>query len=383
MAANEYTSDRKAVIKRIEEAIGTQFGHWESSHVTRAELETLTEDFSIRAADEMSPREFILILLEYLNHLNNMHTMCFDMDVEPVDFVGVSSMGMSIEYIGGSWVVAQSTRAGLTPGDELISVGNESVAAFVDKCSNYFGELQDKTKTMRLNLFLPLVLPSCETQIGVRTISGAIRSVVIDRSTSRSTQPSTEGRRCGPGGSAYVRVPSFLRPEFEETAIDFVREYSKAESLVIDLRGNRGGNTPRRLISALMDRPWRWWRERRVGEDNYCDPLMTEPGVGAYRGRLAILVDRDTFSAAEDFTMTFKDNGRAVVIGEQTFGSSGQPYFMEIGSLTVGIGSMRVRMPNGHEFENVGIEPDIAIELKHRHLLQGDSYVEEALESLA
>ncbi len=36
-------------------------------------------------------------------------------------------------------------------------------------------------------------------------------------------------------------------------------------------------------------------------------------------------------SACEDFVMPFKDNGRAVLVGGSTAGSSGQPYVLDLG----------------------------------------------------
>ena len=36
----------------------------------------------------------------------------------------------------------------------------------------------------------------------------------------------TEGRWLEPGRLAYVRVPSFMEPQFEKRAVELVREYS-------------------------------------------------------------------------------------------------------------------------------------------------------------
>lgn len=50
-------------------------------------------------------------------------------------------------------------------------------------------------------------------------------------------------------------------------------------------------------------------------------PARYDPPEGAYRGRLAVLVDGDTASAAELFAATLQDNRRATIIGAPTFGS--------------------------------------------------------------
>ena len=59
--------------------------------------------------------------------------------------------------------------------------------------------------------------------------------------------------------------------------------------------------------------------------------------------------------------MPFKDNGRALLVGETTGGSSGQPALCEIGEgMRCGIGAKRQYFPDGGPFEGLGIEPDIA-----------------------
>jgi carboxyl-terminal processing protease len=71
----------------------------------------------------------------------------------------------------------------------------------------------------------------------------------------------TEGRWVDPERLGYIRVPSFFEPGFEKRAVELVREYGKAAALIVDVRGNAGGSTPRELTRALMTRPYRWWTE--------------------------------------------------------------------------------------------------------------------------
>jgi carboxyl-terminal processing protease len=88
----------------------------------------------------------------------------------------------------------------------------------------------------------------------------------------------------------------------------------------------------------------------------------SEPAADAYQGRLAILADGGCFSACEDFVMPFKDNGRAIVVGETTGGSTGQPYVVELGDgMQAIVGSKREMLPDGSRFEGVGIRPDVEI----------------------
>lgn len=71
----------------------------------------------------------------------------------------------------------------------------------------------------------------------------------------------TEGRWLKSGVTAYIRIPAFLRPPFEERALDYVHQFQNAKTLIIDVRNNGGGIPPKRLVAALMDRPYRTWKE--------------------------------------------------------------------------------------------------------------------------
>jgi carboxyl-terminal processing protease len=138
-----------------------------------------------------------------------------------------------------------------------------------------------------------------------------------------------------------------------------------------------------------MDRPFRWWVENsplHVGllayqaQRGYSGRLFdnssllwrfpaTDPEATAYRGRLLILVDRATLSAAEDLVMPFQDNGRAVILGEATGGSTGQPYYHTFDNgMAFAIGTKRATMPDGTRFEGVGIAPDIPVEVRRQDL---------------
>lgn len=138
-----------------------------------------------------------------------------------------------------------------------------------------------------------------------------------------------------PNRRFQLTLPSFAAPEFEARAIQCVANLPDDVHLTIDVRRNAGGNTPCDLVAALMPMPYRFWRhatlvqsglERTEGVPSrmqITEPARIEPTTGAFRGPMTILIDRGTFSAAEDFVLPFKDNGRAWIVGEATGGSSG------------------------------------------------------------
>lgn len=91
------------------------------------------------------------------------------------------------------------------------------------------------------------------------------------------------------------------------------------EGLVIDLRGNGGGSLSEALeLTGLFIKAGPVVQTRdasgKVEINNDPDPSIT------YTGPLAVLVDRNSASAAEIFSGALQDYQRAIIIGEPTFG---------------------------------------------------------------
>ena len=204
----------------------------------------------------------------------------------------------------------------------------------------------------------------------------------------------------------YISINNFGRLkgiETEYTAIKAVKSLWNSKALIIDVRGNSGGSTPRRLMGILMDRKYKgeifavakqrsfddvmsmiYYRKKlKAHEYAYEKVIMYKPAKRHYTGRIFILADHDTISAAEDFMMPFKIGGRATIIGSTTSGSTGNPHILHFDSGRIGvrIGALRCWMPDGSAFEGVGIKPDIAIYPSPENMRNGrDPVLEKALE---
>ena len=90
------------------------------------------------------------------------------------------------------------------------------------------------------------------------------------------------------------------------------------------------------------------------------------------------------FVACQLCAMPFKDNHRALIVGQKTSGSTGQPYVVEFDNgMMVLIGAKRASFPDGMPFEGVGIKPDVEVQPKVEELAKGrDVALEAALHAL-
>ncbi len=284
--------------------------------------------------------------------------------------------------IDGRWVVTETPCPDLKPGDVIEKIDGKPFDQFYSEARPYisassesgarnvlFSQMEDFAP------FAPLFPEKFEL-----TLAGN-RKVTIDRRALHNKPARTEGRWIEPGKLAYIRVPSFFYPENEKRAVELVREFGQASAIIVDVRGNFGGATPSDLSAQLMDRPYRWWSESTPitmpyfryrasqGQWQYSpfkQPQMVwqsnwqDPPKERFNGKVVLLVDGGCYSACEDFTMPFKDNHRAIIVGEATSGSTGQPYVAQLGDgMMVLIGTKRAIFPDGTPFEGVGIKPDV------------------------
>ena len=87
-----------------------------------------------------------------------------------------------------------------------------------------------------------------------------------------------------------------------------------------------------------------------------------------YRGYpMAVLINGNTASAAELFTIVMKDYGLATIVGETTYGKGvyqniiGLDYWGFTGGLRLTVGNYNP--PISQNFDGVGIEPNIPVSL--------------------
>jgi carboxyl-terminal processing protease len=286
--------------------------------------------------------------------------------------------------VEGKWAITWSRDPRLSKGDVVRAIDGMDIQAFIRDKQRYIAASNERS-AQSLVFDRPYLFPQRFTL----DLEGD-RHVSIDREAARKlpTQearpPAAEGRWLVEGSIGYLRILGFNDPNFEKSSIAFVRNYHNAKCLIIDVRGNGGGSTPYELIRVLMDQPWKDWTTSTPSQvalyraqGRPPAPLRIEtrryqPRPGAFAGRLLLLVDRFSCSACEDFIMAFKNNGRATLLGETTEGSSGQPFFLNLGNgMSLLVGAARYSFPDGSPFEGVGIKPTIPIEPRLTDLRAG------------
>ena len=206
-----------------------------------------------------------------------------------------------------------------------------------------------------------------------------------------------------PGNIGLLKIPSFQTNNFDlQTFGDlYEQKIVSTDGLIIDIRDNTGGNSQvGQIIMMLLatdtipQASWEtpkyeaayasWgkkWDCETIASDTIVPFCISHPNdMPKYDKPIILLVNGTTFSAAEDFTVLFKNANRGKLVGTPTGGSTGNPILVDLGWGYYGrICTRHEKLADGTEFIGVGIQPDVVVEETESVIFGNDNVIEEAL----
>ena len=164
------------------------------------------------------------------------------------------------------------------------------------------------------------------------------------------------------GGVGYLKINNFDSGCAEKSiaAIESLREQGET-SLLFDVRFNPGGHKDElvELLDYLLpEGPLFRSVDYKGNEDiDYSDASCVELPM-------AVLVNGDSYSAAEFFAAALQEYGVGTVVGTQTVGKANyqQTFVLSDGS-AVAVSTGHYQTPHGVTLAGVGITPDIPVEV--------------------
>lgn len=167
----------------------------------------------------------------------------------------------------------------------------------------------------------------------------------------------------------YLRITDFNMESSNgqhSTSSEFLDEFTALQNngmkkLIIDLRDNPGGILDEACNIADMFIPEGTitYTETKDGERNYIysDSEFTDIPI-------VILINGNSASASEVFTGALKDYGKATVVGTTSYGKgivqNVYPFYDGSG---ISLTSSKYYTPNGICIHEIGIEPDVVVEM--------------------
>lgn len=185
-----------------------------------------------------------------------------------------------------------------------------------------------------------------------------------------------------PDDIQYIRLSSFISKNAAAEIEEILNNCNNKKGIILDLRSNPGGLLTNAIyISDMLLKGGAI--VSTVDRDRY--KITTRAKYGQVTEKpIVVLINKGSASASEILSGALKDNHRATIVGEQSFGKG---LVQEINKLPddagMNITIQRYLTPSGQDINKKGISPDVVIELTEENVNDKDDVqINKALEIL-
>jgi carboxyl-terminal processing protease len=236
-------------------------------------------------------------------------------------------------------------RAGIKPGDVIVAVDGKSIVGM---------SLGEAVLLIRGPEGSPVTL-TVERGGAASPLQLTVTREVIKVNSVRS--------RMLDGGIGYLRITSFTSQTGSEmdSALKALMD-QHPRGLVLDLRSNPGGyvSSAVDVVSQFLDHGVVLYQQPADGQR---EPINVHSGGLATSTPLVVLVDHGSASASEIVAAALRDNRRATLVGQPTFGKGTMQSIHELSDRSnLRITSAQWLTPSGAPLHGNGLVPDLMVE---------------------
>jgi carboxyl-terminal processing protease len=235
-------------------------------------------------------------------------------------------------------------NAGVHPGDEIDEVDGKPV------------------KGQSLDQVVKQIRGPINTKVGITLLRAQEKKKI---SITRAEIPirAVANEVVLPGNIGYIRLDSFISQKANDEMRQSLKRLSSCNGIIVDLRNNPGGllSNAIEIANMFLDRgvivstiDADGYKTSQVSARN---PITKQP--------LVVLINKGSASASEILSGALRDNSRAKLVGEKSFGKG---LVQAINKLDDGSGInvtiAKYLTPNDTDINKVGIVPDYEVSLK-------------------
>lgn len=322
-----------------------------------------------RYENKLKTKEDAYVAIEtMLSSLNDPYTRFLDpkeFSEETQSIKGsLKGIGTQIGIRDGELVIiapledSPAERAGLLADDKILEINGESTKGIsIDAAADKIRGEKGTTVTLLIQR---------------KGVPNKTYSVVRDEIEVKSVscKPPFETTKI-PNDIQYIRLSSFISKNAAAEIESILNNSSGMKGFIIDLRSNPGGLLTNAIyISDMLLKGG--VIVSTVDRDSY--KTTTRARYQQVTDKpIVVLINKGSASASEILSGALKDNHRATIVGEQSFGKG---LVQEINRLPdeagVNITIQRYLTPNGEDIHKKGITPDIVVKLTEENIKNKD-----------
>ena len=333
-----------------------------------------------RYENKLKTKEDAYVAIEtMLTSLNDPYTRFLDpkeFSEETQSIKGsLKGIGTQIGLRDGELVIiapledSPAEKAGLLADDRILEINGESTKVIsIDAAADKIRGEKGTTVTLLIQR---------------KGVPNKLYSVVRDEIEVKSVscKPPFETTKI-PNNIQYIRLSSFISKNAAGEIESILNNSSGMKGFIIDLRSNPGGLLTNAIyISDMLLKGG--VIVSTVDRDSY--KTTTRARYQQVTDKpIVVLINKGSASASEILSGALKDNHRATIVGEQSFGKG---LVQEINRLPdeagMNITIQRYLTPSGNDINKKGITPDVMVELTKEDVdAKKDVQLEKAIEIL-
>lgn len=314
-------------------------------------VEGLVEEHFVGEIDEQYLMDYLLT--GYAYGLGDAHTYYLNKEDYTASYEGVAGdfAGIGIQvlpdesgaiYVANVLIGSPAEAAGVQHGDVIIQVEGQTVSSI-----GYAAAVNDL-----------LDVAGTTAEFSVQRGDAVLAFSVVREKFATTT---VTGKMLD-SGYGYIRITEYdMKTPDQFTAVLEELLAQEAKGLVFDMRDNPGGELG--AICTILDRlvPEGTIIEIRDKQGN---GEVIKSDATELELPMAVLVNGNTASAAELFSATLRDYGKAVLVGTTTYGKgSVQTMYPLTDGTGINLTTGLYYPPSGESYNGVGLEPDLVVEL--------------------
>ena len=325
-----------------------------------------------------TPEEFANLLSEMVGEVNSSHS-----EINPASAGGgpqAATLGIFYDdsYTGPGLKVTSVMPKGpadlpttrVLPGEYILSVNGVDVAMN----ENYYDLMHDKAGKV-----VDLLVNSKPSKDGARTVK--LKAISTAEWTNLEYDARVKRNRAlvdklSGGRLAYIHIHNMDGPSLAKFERELYSDALNKDGLVLDIRGNGGGNTHDKILEDLSRHVYGYTQPR--------DGLRQMQPVRAFTKSVVLLINQESYSDAEIFPAGFRSLKLGKIVGVSTPGYVIGTYSGRL------VDGTTYRLPmwgwytnEGKNMENLGIPPDITVENKPEDIAANrDRQLETAVQTL-
>lgn len=332
-----------------------------------------------RYENKLKTKEDAYVAIEtMLSSLNDPYTRFLDpkeFSEETQSIKGsLKGIGTQIGIRDGELVIiapledSPAERAGLLADDRILEINGESTKGInIDAAADKIRGEKGTTVTLLIQR---------------KGVPNKLYSVVRDEIEVKSVSCKPPFETEIPNDIQYIRLSSFISKNAAGEIESILNNSSHVKGYIIDLRSNPGGLLTNAIyISDMLLRGG--IIVSTVDRDSY--KTTTRARIQQVTDKpIVVLINKGSASASEILSGALKDNHRATIVGEQSFGKG---LVQEINRLPdeagMNITIQRYLTPSGTDIHKKGITPDVVVELTQENAeAKNDVQLKKAIEIL-